>query len=121
LDSSYRLAACARTRKRPGKSTTTRFSWLNPSPTAASPTEGGTHEAAILAGHDWPVRLTFRREESTPCPEMVVFDARKKRAKLPKDQPVSIELVAEPAEHPFTRQMGSHCGAGTRSRVATFT
>ncbi len=60
---------------------------------------------AAIAGK--PVRLTFRREETTPCSQTVVFDAFGKHADLPEGQLVPVELMpGKPGEYPFTCGMG---------------
>ena len=65
----------------------------------------------ILMPRNQPVRLTFRREETNPCSEVVIFDAFKKSAKLPQGERVTVELIAhEPGEYPFTCQMGMYRG-----------
>jgi plastocyanin domain-containing protein len=59
-----------------------------------------------------PVRLTFRREETSPCSEMVVFEAFGKNAHLPEGELVPVEfLPTEPGEYPFTCGMGMLRGA----------
>lgn len=69
--------------------------------------KGGYTPDTIVVERGTPVRLTFRREESSPCSEQVVFDAFGKHAELPEGEQVAIELMpAEPGEYPFTCQMG---------------
>ena len=54
-----------------------------------------------------PVRIVFRREETAPCSERVVFPAFGKSAMLPPYQDVLVELLpSEPGEYEFTCQMG---------------
>ncbi len=54
-----------------------------------------------------PVRLNFRREESSACSEMVVFGDFGKSAKLPEGELVPVELLPmEPGTYEFTCQMG---------------
>ena len=65
----------------------------------------------IVVDHGNPVRLTFRREESTPCSAIVVFDAFGKSAQLPQGQPVAVELMPdEPGRYGFACQMGMYRG-----------
>ena len=53
------------------------------------------------------VRLVFRREETAPCSERVVFPDFGKSAMLPPYQDVTVELdPQEPGEFEFTCQMG---------------
>ncbi len=63
-----------------------------------------------LADLPWagrPVRLSFRREESSACSEMVVFGDFGKSAKLPEGELVPVEfLPKEPGTYEFTCQMG---------------
>ena len=69
--------------------------------------KGGYTPDVIVVERGKPVRLVFRREETSPCSEMVVFDAFEKSARLPEGKPVTIELMpAEPGEYAFTCQMG---------------
>ena len=95
------------------------FFWLKKTAgTRAALTSGGYQEATILVKGAYtpdvivvergtPVRLTFRREESAACSEMVVFDAFGKRATLPEGQAVPIELMPDqPGEYEFACQMG---------------
>ena len=65
----------------------------------------------ILVDRDTPVRLTFRREEATPCSATVVFDAFGKSAQLPQGQSVTIDLMpSEPGRFGFACQMGMYRG-----------
>ncbi len=95
------------------------FFWLKKAAgTRAALTTGGYQEQMILVKGGYtpdrivvergkPVRLVFRREESSPCSEQVVFDAFEKSAQLPEGKPVAVELMpAERGEYPFTCQMG---------------
>ena len=69
--------------------------------------KGGYTPDRIVVERGRPVRLTFRREESSPCSEQVVFDAFGKHAELPEGEQVAVELPpAEPGEYSFTCQMG---------------
>jgi plastocyanin domain-containing protein len=65
----------------------------------------------ILVDHGKPVRLTFRREEATPCSETVVFDDFGKSAQLPQGKLVAVELMPdEPGRYGFACQMGMYRG-----------
>ena len=99
------------------------FFWLKrDAGTRAALTSGGCQEAMVLVKDGYtpsvivvqrgkPVRLVFRREETTACSETVVLDAFGKSATLPEGKPVVIELMpAEPGEYPFTCQMGMYRG-----------
>jgi plastocyanin domain-containing protein len=69
--------------------------------------KGGYTPDVIVVQHGKPVRLTFRREETSACSEMVVFSEFGKSAKLPTGQSVPVEFVPEQAgEYEFTCQMG---------------
>jgi plastocyanin domain-containing protein len=69
--------------------------------------KGGYHPAAIRVQAGTPVRLTFRREETNPCSEQVVFDAFGKHADLPEGRLVPVELMPDqPGQYPFTCGMG---------------
>jgi plastocyanin domain-containing protein len=84
----------------------------------AAVTSGGYQEAMILVKggytpdlivvqHGKPVRLSFRREETAACSEMVVFGDFGKSAKLPEGEVVPVEFMPEtPGEYEFTCQMG---------------
>lgn len=69
--------------------------------------KGGYTPDTIVVERGKPVRLVFRREETSPCSEQVIFDDFKKSAQLPEGKPVAIELMpTEPGSYPFTCQMG---------------
>jgi plastocyanin domain-containing protein len=54
-----------------------------------------------------PVRLSFRREETAPCSEKVIFPAFHRSAELPEGEVVPVEFVPEqPGEYEFTCGMG---------------
>ncbi len=106
-----------------GIATVVWFFWLKKDVgTKAALTSGGYQEAMVLVKDGYtpsvivvqrgrPVRLVFRREETTACSETVVFDAFGKSATLPEGKPVAIELMpSEPGEYPFTCQMGMYRG-----------
>jgi plastocyanin domain-containing protein len=65
--------------------------------------KGGYNPPVIRVEHGTPVRLTFRREETSPCSQTVVFDAFGKHADLPEGHLVPVEFLPdEPGEYPFT-------------------
>ena len=68
---------------------------------------GGYRPDTIYALVGEPLRLTFRREETAPCSERVVFADLGKSAMLPAYQDVTIELTLDRAGvHEFTCQIG---------------
>ncbi len=69
--------------------------------------KGGYSPGTIVVRAGKPVRLNFRREESSACSEMVVFGDFGKSAKLPEGELVPVEfLPKEPGTYEFTCQMG---------------
>jgi plastocyanin domain-containing protein len=69
--------------------------------------KGGYTPDVIVVQHGKPVRLTFRREETAACSEMVIFGDFGKSARLPTGQSVPVEFLPErPGEYEFTCQMG---------------
>jgi plastocyanin domain-containing protein len=69
--------------------------------------KGGYTPDVIVVQHGKPVRLSFRREETAACSEMVVFGDFGKSARLPTGETVAIELLPERAgEYDFACQMG---------------
>ena len=61
-------------------------------------------EIHVRAGE--PARLIFRREETAPCSERVVFPDYGLSVMLPPFEDVAVDLPAsEPGEHEFTCQM----------------
>ena len=69
--------------------------------------KGGYSPDTIVVRAGKPVRLSFRREESSACSEMVVFGDFDKSAKLPEGEVVPVELLPkEPGTYEFTCQMG---------------
>ncbi|MHB1243587.1 MAG: cupredoxin domain-containing protein [Gaiellaceae bacterium] len=95
------------------------FFWLKKEEgVRAAFTSGGYQEATILVQGGYtpdtvvvesgtPLRLVFRREETSPCSETVVFDDFGKSANLPQGQPVAVELMpSEPGRYRFTCGMG---------------
>ena len=87
-------------------------------PTAVGATAGGYQEAMILVKggytpdvlileHGKPVRLNFRREETSSCSEMVLLPDFGKSARLPEGEVVPVEFLPdEPGEYEFHCQMG---------------
>jgi plastocyanin domain-containing protein len=73
--------------------------------------KGGYQPAAVTARAGQLVRLKFTRKESTPCGEEVVLPDFGKRAHLPQDETVSIEVRPEkPGEYEFTCGMNMYKG-----------
>jgi Cu+-exporting ATPase len=67
---------------------------------------GGFQPAEIHLTAGIPTRLVFRREETAPCSERVVFPDLGISATLPAFRDVTVELPAsEPGTHPFTCEM----------------
>ena len=67
----------------------------------------GFHPDTVHAVAGRPVRITFRREETSPCSERVVFPALGESRVLPTGEDVAIEFVPEMAgELEFTCEMG---------------
>ena len=68
---------------------------------------GGYHPDTIHAQAGVPLRLLFRREETSSCSEQVVFPAFGKSAMLPTGEMVAVDLVPHtPGEYEFTCAMG---------------
>ena len=84
----------------------------------AAATSGGYHDQMVLVKGGYtpdlivveagkPVRLTFVRQESASCSEMVLLPAFGKSAKLPEGATVPVEfLPKERGEFEFACQMG---------------
>ena len=73
--------------------------------------KGGCTPDLIVVRHGKPVRLSFRREETAACSEMVVLAEFGKSAKLPTGETVAVEFLPEqPGEYEFTCQMGMFQG-----------
>ncbi len=67
---------------------------------------GGYEPAEIHVTAGVPTRLVFRREETAPCSERVVFPDLGISAMLPAFADVTVQLPAsEPGAHPFTCEM----------------
>lgn len=63
----------------------------------------GFQPAEIHIAADIPTKLVFRREETAPCSERVVFPDLGISATLPTFRDVTVELPpSEPGTHPFT-------------------
>ncbi|HYO91782.1 MAG TPA: cupredoxin domain-containing protein [Pyrinomonadaceae bacterium] len=72
---------------------------------------GGYQPQAIVAKAGQPLRLNFTRRESTPCGEEVVLPEFGKRAHLPENRTVAIEIVPpKPGEYEFTCGMNMYKG-----------
>lgn len=68
---------------------------------------GGYSPDTIVVRAGKPVRLTFRREESSACSEIVVFGGFGRSATLPQGHDVDVELMPDrPGTFEFTCQMG---------------
>ncbi len=66
----------------------------------------GYQPAEVHVGAGQPVKLIFRREETTLCSERVVFPDYGISVTLPPFEDISVELPAsEPGEHEFTCEM----------------
>ena len=73
--------------------------------------KGGYTPDVIVVQHGKPVRLSFRREETAACSEMVVLNDFGKSAHLPTGETVSVEFLPDqPGEYEFTCQMGMFRG-----------
>ena len=73
--------------------------------------KGGYQPASITAEAGRPVRLNFTRRESTPCGEEVVLPEFGRRAHLPQDKTVAIEVTPQaPGEYEFTCGMNMYKG-----------
>jgi plastocyanin domain-containing protein len=95
------------------------FFWFAPKgQTRAAVGAGETQEVAILVKGGYTpdvivvkagqlVRLTFTRQESAACSEMVLFPDFNQNAKLPKGEAVRLEFTPDkPGEYGFQCQMG---------------
>jgi plastocyanin domain-containing protein len=73
--------------------------------------KGGYQPSAIVVKSGKPLRLNFTRREATPCGEEVVLPEFGKRAHLPENQTVPIEIVPQkPGEYEFTCGMNMYRG-----------
>ncbi|MEX2645901.1 MAG: cupredoxin domain-containing protein [Gaiellaceae bacterium] len=79
----------------------------SPAPATRIRVRGGYSPDTVYARAGEPLRLTFRREETAPCSERVVFPDFGKSAMLPAYRDVTIELRPERAgAYEFTCQLG---------------
>lgn len=68
---------------------------------------GGYVPDTIRAEAGLPLRIVFRREETAPCSERVVFPAFGKSTALPAHGEIAVELLPEePGAFEFTCAMG---------------
>ena len=68
--------------------------------------DGDYHPAEVHVPAGEPARLVFRREETAPCSERVVFPDFGMSVMLPPFEDVPVDLPAsEPGAHEFTCQM----------------
>ena len=73
--------------------------------------KGGYQPASIIAEAGRTLRLNFTRRESTPCGEEVVLPEFGRRARLPEDTTVTVEVTPrEPGEYEFTCGMNMYKG-----------
>jgi len=73
--------------------------------------KGGYQPASIIVRAGRPVRLNFTRREASTCGEEVVLPSFGKRAHLPQDQTVTVEVLpAGPGEYEFTCGMNMYRG-----------
>ena len=73
--------------------------------------KGGYQPAQVTAEAGRPIRLNFTRRESTPCGEEVVLPEFGRRAHLPENQTVAVEVTPErPGEYEFTCGMNMYKG-----------
>jgi len=73
--------------------------------------KGGYQPATITAKAGQLLRLNFTRREATPCGEEVVLPDFGKRAHLPQNRTVSIEVAPQqPGEYEFTCGMNMYRG-----------
>jgi plastocyanin domain-containing protein len=95
------------------------YFWFAPkAQTRVAVSESGTQEVAITVKGGYtpdvivvqkgrPVRLTFTRQESSACSEMVLFPDFNQSAKLPEGEQVDVEFTPDkPGEYVFQCQMG---------------
>lgn len=69
--------------------------------------KGGYTPDVIVVQKGRPVRLTFTRQESSACSEMVLFPDFNQSAKLPEGEQVNVEFTPDkPGEYGFQCQMG---------------
>jgi plastocyanin domain-containing protein len=72
---------------------------------------GGYQPASIMVKAGQPVKLNFTRREASTCGEEVLLPGFGKRAHLPQNQTVSVEVFpAQPGEYEFTCGMNMYRG-----------
>ena len=69
--------------------------------------EGGYQPDTIVAQAGQPLRITFHREDESPCSDRVVFPDFGVTAALPRHEDVTVELLPEDAG-----EYGFECGMG---------
>jgi plastocyanin domain-containing protein len=73
--------------------------------------KGGYQPASIVVEAGRPVRLNFTRREASLCGEEVVLPEFGRRAHLPEDKTVAVEVTPEkPGEYEFTCGMNMYKG-----------
>jgi plastocyanin domain-containing protein len=73
--------------------------------------KGGYQPASIVVKAGHPVRLNFTRREASTCGEEVIIPAFGKRAHLPENQTVMVEVKPEtPGEYEFICGMSMYRG-----------
>lgn len=73
--------------------------------------KGGYQPASIMVRAGQPVRLNFTRREASTCGEEVLLPSFGKRAHLPQDKTVSVEVLPDkPGEYEFTCGMNMYRG-----------
>ena len=73
--------------------------------------KGGYQPASIVAEAGRPLRLNFTRREASMCGEEVVLPEFGKRAHLPENTAVGIEITPpQPGEYEFTCGMNMYKG-----------
>jgi len=73
--------------------------------------KGGYQPALIKVKAGQPVRLNFTRREASTCGEEVILPGFGKRAHLPQDKTVSVEVLPDkPGEYQFTCGMNMYHG-----------
>jgi plastocyanin domain-containing protein len=73
--------------------------------------KGGYQPASIIAEAGRPLRLNFTRREASLCGEEVVLPEFGRRAHLPENKTVPVEIVPEkPGEYEFTCGMNMYRG-----------
>ena len=69
--------------------------------------EGGLHPDTVYAVAGRPLRITFRREEASPCSEQVVFPALGQTLTLPTGKDVRFDWMPD-----MTGELEFTCGMG---------